>query len=94
MAEQTGQSGRSTFEEFGRKVDAHMGSFAPKMEDEVRRVIAYLNDQVVPQVRRESSTALRAAAEQLSRLAERLEQNRAAAGQAPASQSSEAHPGE
>ena len=92
MAEQTGQGGRSTFEQFGRKVDARVGSFAPKMEDEVRRVIAYLNDQVVPQVRRESSTALRAAAEQLSRLAERLEEQRAASQPQPPS--GEAHASE
>jgi hypothetical protein len=43
------------------------------MEDEVKRVIAYLNDQVVPQVRQNSSSALRCAAEQLGRLAEHLD---------------------
>ena len=77
MAETQQQGGRSTFEGFGRKVDAHMGNIAPKVEEEVRRVIAYLNDEVVPQVRRNSSTALRAAAQQLSSLAEHLDQQRA-----------------
>jgi hypothetical protein len=74
MAETTSQSGRSTFENFGRKVDAQFGKVGPRMEDEVKRVIAYLNDQVVPQVRQNSSSALRCAAEQLGRLAEHLDQ--------------------
>jgi hypothetical protein len=82
--EQTGQSqsgpqsGKSTFENFGRKVDAKVGNVGPRIEDEVKRVIAYLNDQVVPQVRQNSSSALRAASEQLGRLADYLEQQRTA----------------
>jgi hypothetical protein len=70
------QPGKSTFESFGRKVDAKVGNFGPRIEDEVKRVIAYLNDQVVPQVRQNSSSALRAASEQLGRLADYLEQQR------------------
>jgi hypothetical protein len=65
---------RSTFENFGRKVDAQFGKVGPRMEEEVKRVIAYLNDQVVPQARQNSSSALRMAAEQLGRLADYLEQ--------------------
>jgi hypothetical protein len=68
------ESGRSTFENFGRKVDAQFGNIGPRIEDEVKRVIGYLNDQVVPQVRQNSSSALRAAAEQLARLADSLDQ--------------------
>ncbi|HEY1966286.1 MAG TPA: hypothetical protein VGG59_15200 [Acidobacteriaceae bacterium] len=68
------ESGRSTFENFGRKVDAQFGNIGPRIEDEVKRVIGYLNDQVVPQVRQNSSSALRAAAEQLARLADALDQ--------------------
>jgi hypothetical protein len=80
MAE-TSQGGRSTFENFGRKVDAQFGNIGPRMEDEVRRVISYLNDQVVPQVRQNSSSALRAAAEQLARLADHLDQRSTAHAQ-------------
>lgn len=69
----------SRFEEFGRKVDAKVGNIGPKIEEEVRRVIDYLNDQVVPQVRSNSSSALRAAAEQLGKLADHLDQQRKAA---------------
>jgi hypothetical protein len=69
----TDPSTHSPFESFGRKVDEHLSGVAPKLEDEVRKVIAYLNDEVVPQVRRNSSEALRIAAEQLGKLAEHLE---------------------
>lgn len=74
MEQKASQAGKSTFENFGRRVDAKMGNVYPRVEDEVKRVIAYLNDQVVPQVRQNSSSALRAAAEQLGKLAEYLEQ--------------------
>jgi hypothetical protein len=67
---------RSTFENFGRKVDAQFGKVGPRVEDEVKRVITYLNDQVVPQVRQNSSSALRMAAEQLGRLADYLDEGR------------------
>jgi hypothetical protein len=67
---------RSTFENFGRKVDSQFGKVRPRIEDEVKRVITYLNEQVVPQVRQNSSTALRTAAEQLGRLADYLDEGR------------------
>ena len=44
-----------------------------EVEAEVTRLITYLNDEVVPEVRRSSSAGLRLAAEQLSRMAEHLE---------------------
>lgn len=61
------------FEEFGRKVDEHISKAAPRVEEEVRRVIAYLNDEVVPKARQNSSEALRVVAEQLRKLADHLE---------------------
>jgi len=42
-------------------------------ETEVARLIAYVNDDVVPEVRRGSSRGLRAAAEQLEELAQHLD---------------------
>ena len=59
--------------DFGRKVEEKFNQTAPRVEEEVKKVIAYLNDEVVPEVRQNSSKALRAAAEQLARLAERLD---------------------
>ncbi|HYK37711.1 hypothetical protein [Alloacidobacterium sp.] len=61
------------FEDFGRKVDEHINNAAPRIEEEVRRVITYLNDEVVPKVRQNSSEALRIAADQLRKLADHLE---------------------
>lgn len=71
MAEKTGGG----FEDFGRKVDESFHRAMPRVEEEVKKVIAYLNDEVVPEVRQNSSKALRLAAEQLARLAESLERH-------------------
>jgi bisphosphoglycerate-dependent phosphoglycerate mutase len=65
--------GSSRFEDFGKKVDERFSQAIPRVEDEVRKVIAYLNDQVVPQLRQGSSQALRGAAETLRKLAEQLD---------------------
>lgn len=74
MADAT--SGR--FENFGRKLDEHFGGCSDRVEDDVKRVITYLNDKVVPEVRDNSSKALRIAAEQLGRLADHLDRSRKA----------------
>jgi hypothetical protein len=66
-------SAKTRFEDFGRKIDERFTEGVPRVEEELKKVIAYLNDEVVPQVRQNSSQALRVAAEQLSRLAERLD---------------------
>jgi len=65
--------GSNPFEEFGRKVDEHINNVSPRVEEEVRKVINYLNDEVVPKVRQNSSEALRMAADQLRKLADHLE---------------------
>jgi hypothetical protein len=44
-----------------------------QMEEDLRRVVSYINDEVVPDVRRHSSQALRTAAQELHKMAERLE---------------------
>jgi hypothetical protein len=44
-----------------------------QIEEELRRVIGYINDEVVPQVRRNGSIALRAAAAQMQELAQRMD---------------------
>lgn len=61
------------FEQFGRRVDEHIGGCSDRIEDDVKRVITFLNDKVVPEVRQNSSKALRVAAEQLDRLADALD---------------------
>ena len=69
---------RTPFENFGRKLDQHFQGTMPRIEEELKKVIAYLNDEVVPQVRQNSSGALRTAAEQLTRLADHLDNKRGA----------------
>jgi hypothetical protein len=46
------------------------------VETDIKRVIAYINDEVVPDVRRNGSDALRAAAAELHRLAERMDDSK------------------
>ena len=46
---------------------------ATRAEEELHRLVRYLDDEVVPEVRRNSSTALRAAAVRLQKLAESME---------------------
>jgi division protein CdvB (Snf7/Vps24/ESCRT-III family) len=74
MADQPA-SGKNTsrFENFGKKVDEQFNQAIPQVEEELKKLIAHLNDEVVPQIRRNSSQALRAAAERLRKLAEQLD---------------------
>ena len=71
-----GQDAGGPFENMGRKVDEHVGNAGDRIEEDVKRVIAYLNDRVVPEVRENSTKALRLAAEQLAKLADHLENRR------------------
>lgn len=61
------------FESFGRKVDEKVNEALPRIEEELKRIIAYLNDEVVPDVRRNSLKAMRVASEKLTELADRWE---------------------
>lgn len=71
MANQAGKD----LKDFGRRVEARLNQAAPRIEEEVQRIIAYLNDEVVPEVRQNSSKALKIAAEKLAKLAEMLDRN-------------------
>lgn len=44
-----------------------------RAEDDLRKVIQYINDEVVPDVRRNGSHALRLAAAELQKLAQRMD---------------------
>lgn len=46
---------------------------AAHLETDLKNVVRYLNDEIVPEVRRNGSDALRAAAVELHRLAERMD---------------------
>ncbi len=51
-------------------------SVIARAEEELSRLVRTVNDEVVPDVRRQGSTALRSAAERLRELAERLDDRR------------------
>jgi hypothetical protein len=76
MTPQDDAKRKAPFEKFGRKLDQEIDDATRKLEKESDRMIAYLNDEVVPAIRQGSSKALRTAAEQLSRLAEYMDRNR------------------
>lgn len=49
---------------------------ATRVEEELRNLTAYINDEVVPDVRRYSSDALRSAASELHKLAQKMDDTR------------------
>lgn len=63
----------------------HVQQATVHIEQDVRRVIAYINDEVVPDIRRSGSQALRTAAAELQKLAQRMEDSRAGAPAEPSS---------
>lgn len=62
-----------TIEAPKKPLEESLRDIAAEAEQELRRVAAYINDQVVPEVRRNGSGALRTAAQELGKLAERLD---------------------
>jgi hypothetical protein len=67
----TSRSG-GAFADAGRKLD----EAARRVEQETERLIAYLNDEVVPSAREHSTRGLRKAAQELSKFADYLESTR------------------
>ena len=53
----------------GRRIEEAM----ERIEMELRQAIAYVNDSVVPQVRRESISAMRTMADKLRKLADQID---------------------
>jgi len=52
MVDQTSKGNSSSrFENFGKKVDERFNQVKPRVEEELKKLIDYLNDQVVPQLR-------------------------------------------
>jgi hypothetical protein len=66
----------------GRRIEEAM----ELIEMELRHAIAYVNDAVIPQVRRESITAMRTAADTLRNLADSFEQKGNQAANQPQNQ--------
>jgi hypothetical protein len=61
-------------EEPKRPWEQRLHEAGTRVEDDLRRVIQYINDEVVPDVRRNGSQALRAAAVEMQKLAQRMDE--------------------
>ncbi len=67
----------------GPGIGQRMDEAMERIQTELRHAIAYVNDAVIPQARRESIQGLRSAADTLRNLADRLERQGSAASGAP-----------
>ncbi|HYN16170.1 MAG TPA: hypothetical protein VES66_10340 [Terriglobales bacterium] len=66
----------SNLEETGRRIGRQLGEAERCFQKELQLVIDYLDKEVVPTVRNESSRGLRVAAEKLSKLADFMDEQR------------------
>lgn len=56
--------------------EARLREVAKTAEEDLKRLVTYLNDEVMPDVRRNGSSALRSAAAELHKLAERMDESK------------------
>ena len=63
-----------------RPLEDRLRGAGERIEEELRRAVRYLEDEVVPEVRRNSSAGLRALSERLGRMAEQLDDERRRGG--------------
>ena len=68
---------RRPFSTAGQKLDDVIGDAAKRIEEETKQLIAYLNDEVVPLVRENSTKGLRVASDKLKELADYMESAKA-----------------
>jgi hypothetical protein len=71
----------------GARVGQRIDEAIELIQMELRHAITYVNDAVIPQVRRESISAMRVAADTLRNLADRFEQQGKQASNQPQNQS-------
>ena len=63
-------------EEAVRNVESKIHEAAPHLEKEAQEMIAYLNNEVVPAIRTNSTKALRVASEKLTKFADYIERHK------------------
>jgi hypothetical protein len=73
LTEQNNTTGRSPFESAGRKMDQVFSEASERLETESQQLIRYINDELVPAIRTQSSRGLKIAAEKLREFAEHLD---------------------
>lgn len=57
----------------GAQWEQRIHNAGTRVEEELRTLLAFINDEVVPEVRRNSSVALRKAAQQMEKLAQKMD---------------------
>jgi hypothetical protein len=67
------QENKTRMKDFGAKVGRSIGEAANQFDKESDRLINFINSEVVPAIRGESTTALRTAAEKLQKFADYLD---------------------
>lgn len=67
------ESGANAMTEAAKAWEQRLHQAGAKVEEDIRRLVTYLNEEVVPDVRRYGSSALRTAAIELHRLAEQMD---------------------
>ena len=61
------------FTRAGAHLDDVLGDTTQRIEEETQKLIAYINDEVVPAIREHSTTALRIASEKLNQAADMMD---------------------
>jgi hypothetical protein len=69
------KKGRRPFTAAGERLDDVLGDTTKRIEEETQKLIAYINDELVPAIREHSTTALRVASEKLNQAADMMEAN-------------------
>jgi hypothetical protein len=69
------KKGSRTFTKAGERLDDMLGDTTHRIEEETQKLIAYINDELVPAIRDHSSAALRIASEKMKQAADMMEAN-------------------
>jgi hypothetical protein len=72
----TVESRHSRMEETSRRIGRKLGEAETRIQQELQQVVDYLDKDVIPKVRGQSSRGLRVAAEKLNRLADLMDEQR------------------
>ena len=67
---------RRPFSTAGERLDDMLGDTTKRIEDETQSLIAYINDELVPAIRNQSTNALRIASEKLTQAADLMDSSK------------------
>ncbi len=67
------KSARRPFSTAGERLDDLLGDTSKRVEEETQSLISYINDELVPAIRTNSSKALRIASEKLNQAADLMD---------------------